>query len=48
MSDNNQQPAAGKKQNPGSNVPTHIAFHVREAKVGKPRSFIGKGVSELN
>ena len=35
MSDNTQQPAAGKKQNAGSNAPTHVAYHVREAKAGK-------------
>jgi len=35
MSDNNQQPAAGDRQNTGSNAPTHVAYHVRDTKDGK-------------
>jgi len=34
MSENNQQPA-NQKQSTGSNAPTHVAYHVRDAKDGK-------------
>ena len=33
MTDTEQQDAT--KKNPGSNAPTHIAYHVRDAKDGK-------------